>query len=187
MKYKNQNSIFKRISNLILVVLSCVLAFNIYIMHEWNAKTWYEIESAQLGRSLAKQASNLVAAPLATNSEVLLQDYVEMINQGMFVRGAVLFDSEGVKYAQQVEPVSVVELIRNDNIDPLIFVEDVVYENNIIGYVKLVLDKPSIIQHHKDFNRNQLKQNALSIGLSMILAALVTRLYYKFKQGYTKQ
>lgn len=184
MENTHNYSIFKRISTLILLILCGFIGVNLYVMHHTNASNWYEVESEQLGRSLTIQASKLVAAPLAKGDQALLSSYVDVINQGMFVKGAVMYDQMGVRYAQQDERLSVIELLRQKNIEPLVFVEDIVFEDKTIGYIKLVLDKQAITQHHRIFNKNQLSQSILVIILSVVAAALGTRLFYKVRESY---
>lgn len=153
-------------------------------MHNQNAANWYQVESEQLGRSLTLQAAKLVAAPLAKNNQDLLGHYVEVINQGMFVEGAVMFDAFGVRYAQQEERLSVIDMLRQQDVEPLVFVEDIVFDDNTIGYIKLVLDKKAITLHHRTFNQNQFSQSVLVIILSVIVAVLGTRLFYKVRKSY---
>lgn len=176
--------IFKRISSLVLLILCVFIAVNLYIMHTQNAAQWYQVESEQLGRSLSLQAAKLVAPPLAKDDQELLSHYVTVINQGMFVKGAVLFDESGVRYAQQEERLSIIEMMKQSDIEPLVFVEDIIYEGEIIGYIKLVLDRQAITAHHRTFNKNQLSQSILMIVLSIIASALATRLFYKLRNSY---
>lgn len=176
--------IFKRISSLILLILCIFIGVNLYLMHSQNAAKWYQVESEQLGRSLTLQAAKMVAAPLAKEDEELLAHYVTVVNQGMFVKGAVLFDDLGVRYAQQEDRLSIVEMMKQSDIEPLVFVEDIVFERNTIGYIKLVLDKQAITAHHRAFNQNQISQSILTIVLSIIAAALATRLFYKVRNSY---
>jgi len=176
--------IFKRISSLILLILCVFIALNLYFMHTQNAAKWYKVESEQLGRSLTLQAAKMVAAPLAKNDEELLAHYVTVVNQGMFVKGAVLFDESGVRYAQQEERLSIVEMMKQSDVEPLVFVEDIIFDGITIGYIKLILDKQAITAHHKAFNQNQLSQSILMIVLSIITAALATRLFYKVRDSY---
>ncbi len=177
-------SIFKRISSLILLILCVIIGVNLYFMHSQNAEKWYQVESEQLGRSLTVQAAKLIAAPLAQNDQEVLGHYVSVVNQGMFVKGAVLFNDLGVRYAQQDDRLSVVDMLKQSDIEPLVFVEDIIFEGNIIGYIKLVLDKQAITEHHRDFNKNQLSQSILMIVLSIVAAALATRLFYKLRNSY---
>jgi uncharacterized membrane protein affecting hemolysin expression len=102
----------------------------------------------------------------------------------MFVKGAVLFDESGVRYAQQEERLSIIEMMKQSDIEPLVFVEDIIYEGEIIGYIKLVLDRQAITAHHRTFNKNQLSQSILMIVLSIIASALATRLFYKLRNSY---
>jgi uncharacterized membrane protein affecting hemolysin expression len=185
-KFNNTHnySIFKRISSLIVLILCVVIGVNLYFMHSQNAAKWYQVESEQLGRSLTLQAAKLIAAPLAKKDQEMLDLYVSVVNKGMFVKGAVLFDELGVRYAQQDDRLSVVDMLKQSDIEPLVFVEDIVFEGNIIGYIKLVLDKQAITEHHRNFNKNQLTQSILMIVLSFVAAALATRLFYKLRKSY---
>ncbi|MGB3725542.1 MAG: AhpA/YtjB family protein [Glaciecola sp.] len=177
-------SIFKRISTLIIVILCVVIAVNLYLMHTQNADKWYQIESEQLGRSLTQQAAKLVAAPLAKNDATLLEQYITLVSEGMFVQNAVMFDQLGIKYAQQEDQMGIVDMIKTSNIEPLVFVEDIIFDDNTIGYIKLVLDKQAVTHHHRVFNKNQLSQTVLVVVLSIILAGLVTRAFYKMRHQY---
>jgi membrane protein len=177
-------SIFKRLSSLTLLILCVIIGVNLYFMHSQNAAKWYAVESEQLGRSLTLQAAQLIAAPLAKKDQEMLLQYVSVINKGMFVKGAVLFDDIGVRFAQEDERFSVVDMLKNSDIEPLVFVEDVVFEENIIGYIKLVLDKKEITEHHREFNKNQFSQSVLIIVLSVIASALATRVFYKVRKSY---
>lgn len=177
-------SIFKRISSLILLILCVVIGVNLYYMHFENATKWYQVESEQLGRSLTLQAAKLIARPLANDDEETLNQYIAIVNQGLFVKGAVLFDDLGVRFDQKSEILSVVEMVKESANEPLVFVEDIVYEGNIIGYIKLLLDKRAVTEHHRVFNKNQFTQSLLIILLSLIAAGLTTRLFYKVRQSY---
>mgnify|MGYP006924553317 CR=1 FL=1 len=157
-------------------------------MHAQNAIKWYQIESEQLGRSLTVQAAKLIASPMAREDEEAIAQYVSIMGQGMFVKGAVLFDDLGVRYVspidEQNETLSVLEITRQNDIEALVFVEDIVFEGKIIGYIKLLLDKQAITEHHRNFNNNQLCQTILIILLSIIAAGLATRLFYKVRLQY---
>ncbi len=177
-------SIFKRISSLLLFVVCVIVGINLYLMHSRNAQQWYEVESEQLGRSLTVQAAKLVAAPLAQQDQTLLKHYVKVINQGMFVTGAVLFDELGVRYAEQEERPTIINMMSKGDIQPLVFVEDIIFDDNTIGYIKLVLDQQEITKHHRNFNQNQLSQSILVIILSVVAAVLATRLFYKIRNSY---
>lgn len=184
-KGTNHNySIFKRLSTLILLILCVFIAVNIYLMHTYNAQSWYQQEGEQLGRNLTQQAARLVAAPLASGDEELLDHYVSVVNQGGFVKAAVLFHDTGVPYAGQNNPQGILQLLQNNDEKVIVFVEDIEFEGNIIGYVKLVLDHQAIVDHHQSFNQSQLKQTILMIVLSIIVASLATRMFYKARENY---
>ncbi|MFC4701837.1 hypothetical protein ACFO4O_16935 [Glaciecola siphonariae] len=184
---QQNSSIFKRISSLILLICSLAIAINLYIMHAQNARQWYEIESEQLGRSLTVQAAKLLSQPLAGEDSIVVSNYIDMLNEGMFIEGAVVFDELGVKLSDTQDSFSVIDMVKQKDAEPLVFVEDIVYEGQTLGYVKLILNREEVTRHHRSFNRNQLTQSVLIILLAMIISMLVTRLFYKFKRRYSAE
>nr|WP_136250128.1 AhpA/YtjB family protein [Ningiella ruwaisensis] len=183
---QQNSSIFKRISSLILLICSVAIAINLYVMHAHNAQAWYETESEQLGRSLTIQAAKLLSQPMADENSEVISSYIKMINQGMFIEGAVVFDDLGVRLTGEDNRLSIVELISQDY-EPLVFVEDILFEGETLGYIKLILNRDEIIRHHKAFNQTQFTQSILIIVLAMIIAMLATRLFYKFKRSYVME
>ncbi|MFC3122111.1 AhpA/YtjB family protein [Agaribacter flavus] len=181
-KNSNNRAIFTRISSAILLICVGILAVNLWFMHTENAQKWYKVESEQLGRGLTKQAAKLIAQALEDKDQALIEHYIKVINAGKFVEGAVLFDSAGKRLSQQYSTISVVDLINNAEIAPLVFVEDILDDTQqTIGYIKLVLDRKEIVRHHKAFNQGQVSQTLIIILLTMIISSLLTRLFYKFR------
>jgi membrane protein len=181
---QQNSSIFKRISSLVVLVCSIAIAINLYIMHSQNAQQWYEIETEQLGRSLTLQAASLLSQPMASEDEVMISDYIDMLNKGMFIEGAVVFDDLGIKLSDTQDSVSIIDMVQERPYEPLVFVEDIIFEGQTLGYVKLILNREEITEHHLAFNRNQLTQTLLIIALAMIISMLITRLFYKIKRNY---
>jgi membrane protein len=181
---QQNSSIIKRISTLLLLVCSLAIAINLYIMHSQNASQWYEIESEQLGRSLTIQAARLLSQPLSLNDDALVAEYIKLINDGMFIEGAVVFNDRGVRLSDFNSSLSVIDMVAQGTYEPLVFVEDIIFEGNTLGYIKLILNRDEITRHHRHFNRNQLTQSLMIIVLAMIVAALATRLFYKIKRNY---
>ncbi|WP_395345738.1 AhpA/YtjB family protein [Ningiella sp. W23] len=181
---QHNKSIFKRLSSLVLLVCSVAIAINLYIMHAKSAQQWYEIESEQLGRSLTLQAAKLLSQPMSDKDNVALNQYIDMLNSGMFIEGAVVFDQMGVKLSDEDNRFSVIEMMSEKQYEPLVFVEDIVLDNTTLGYIKLILNRDEITEHHQEFNRNQLSQSILTIVMTIIISVLLTRFFYKFKYSY---
>jgi membrane protein len=177
-------SALKRISNFILAVCIVVIGVNLWFMHSKNANEWYNLESEQLGRSLASQAARMLAGPLQKDDTDSIENYVSTIETDSFVKGTSLYDQSGKTIKSFDDNYSIIEEFRVKNQPPLIFVEDIIYEGKIIGYVKLLLDREAIIKHHKAFNQTQLMQTGLIILLTAICAMILTRLFYKIRANY---
>jgi len=177
-------AMLKRISNFVLAVCVVVIGVNLWFMHNKNANEWYNLESEQLGRSLAAQASRMLAAPLQKDDQESIENYVSTIEIDSFVKGTSLYDQTGKTIKSFDDNYSIVEEFRVLDTPPLIFIEDIIYEGKTIGYVKLLLDRNAIIKHHKAFNRTQLMQTGLIMILTAICAMIVTRLFYKIRANY---
>lgn len=181
---RQNSSIIKRISSLVILVCSIAIAINLYIMHSRSAQQWYEIESEQLGRSLTIQAAKLLSEPMTAEDDQVISSYIDMLNEGMFIEGAVVYDDAGVRLSDTQDNFSIITMIKEGDYEPLVFVEDIIYDGQTLGYVKLILNREEITQHHRAFNRDQLSQSVLMIILAMIISMLATRLFYKFKRSY---
>lgn len=181
---RQNSSIIKRISSLVILVCSIAIAINLYIMHSRSAQQWYEIESEQLGRSLTIQAAKLLSEPMTAEDDQVISSYIDMLNEGMFIEGAVVYDDAGVRLSDTQDNLSIITMIKESDYEPLVFVEDIIYDGQTLGYVKLILNREEITQHHRAFNQDQLSQSVLMIILAMIISMLATRLFYKFKRSY---
>jgi membrane protein len=177
-------SMLKRISNFILAVCIVVIGVNLWFMHNKNANEWYSLESEQLGRSLAAQASRMLAGPLQKDDQESIENYVSTIETDSLVKGTSLYDQSGKTIKSFDENYSIIEQFRVLDQPPLIFVEDIIYDGKTIGYVKLLLDREAIIKHHKAFNRSQLVQTGVIMLLTAICAIILTRLFYKVRANY---
>jgi len=153
-------------------------------MHTKNAQEWYSYEAEQLGRSLAMQAARMLATPLVNDDREALDSYVLNIEKDAFIKGTTLFDEQGRTIKSFDENYSVIQQFRVEESKPLIFIQDIVYNGQIVGYLKLILDRDIVIQHHKAFNKNQLLQTLLIIFLTTISAMMLTRLFYKIRNRY---
>lgn len=178
------SSIFKRISSLIILGCSLAIVVNLYVMHSRNAQQWYAIESEQLGRSLTIQAARLLSQPMSEEDEQIISPYIDILNEGMFIEGAAVFDDVGVRISDTQETFSIITMVKESDYEPLVFVEDIIFEGQTLGYVKLILNREEITRHHRSFNRNQFSQNVLVIILAVIISVLSTRLFYKIKRSY---
>ena len=177
-------SMLKRISNFVLAVCVLIIAVNLWLMYTKNAYEWYSLESEQLGRSLAAQAARMLSSPMQSGDEQSIESYVDTIETDSFVKGTSLYDQHGKTIKSFDDDYSILEQFRVLNEPPLIFVEDIVHDGKTIGYVKLVLDRDSIIQHHRAFTKSQLIQTALIMFLTAVCAIILTRLFYKVRANY---
>lgn len=175
-------AIFKRISSAVLFFCTALLAVNLWIMHSNNAQNWYQIESEQLGRNLTQQAAKMLVPVLENDQDDLLQRYLTDINEGVLVKSAVLFDAQGVRLSSDDDFISVVDLHISPETGSLVFVESIQDSGqNILGYIKIVLDRDKVVSHHQQYNRGQFSQTLIIVILSMLIACLLTRMFYKFR------
>ncbi len=179
---KQNFAIFKRISSAILIVLVVTLSINLWQMQSQSVNQWYEFESEQLGRSLARQASKLIAPSMVSPEEKALDEYIAMITNDDFVQTAMIFSADGQRLHQTKAAPSIVSMVSQTAYRPLVFVEDITSSNGeILGYLKLILDREQVTSHHRAYVNNQLIQTIITVVLTFIIAALTTRIVYKFR------
>jgi len=151
-------------------------------MQSQSVNQWYEFESEQLGRSLARQASKLIAPSMVSPEEKALDEYIAMITNDDFVQTAMIFSADGQRLHQTKAAPSIVSMVSQTAYRPLVFVEDITSSNGeILGYLKLILDREQVTSHHRAYVNNQLIQTIITVVLTFIIAALTTRIVYKFR------
>ncbi|WP_254700662.1 AhpA/YtjB family protein [Paraglaciecola mesophila] len=175
-------SIFKRIVNLIIVIVMVLLFVNLWFVDKDNAQDWQQKQRTQLGNSLGLISSKIIAQPLIDNDTARIEQLLSIVMNDPHVEAVAVYDQYGQQVAQQGTVNTIVEKYLDDGHDtPLVFVKDIRVEKQIYGYVRLLLNEQSVMALHSEY-QSQLRQQTQVLGMLAALAALlITRVFYKVR------
>lgn len=175
-------SIFKRIVNLIIVIVMVLLFVNLWFVDNDNAQNWQQKQRTQLGNSLGLISSEIIAQPLIDNDTTRIEQLLTIVMNDPHVEAVAVYDQYGQQVAQQGTLNTIVERYLDDQHDtPLVFVKDIRVERQIYGYVRLLLNEQSVMALHSEY-QSQLRQQTQVLGMLAALAALlITRVFYKVR------
>ena len=175
-------SIFKRIVNLIIVIVMVLLFVNLWFVDNDNAQNWQQKQRTQLGNSLGLISSEIIAQPLIDNDTTRIEQLLTIVMNAPHVEAVAVYDQYGQQVAQQGTLNTIVEKYLDDQHDtPLVFVKDIRVEKQIYGYVRLLLNEQSVMALHSEY-QSQLRQQTQVLGMLAALAALlITRVFYKVR------
>ena len=180
-KQPSRYSIFKRIANLVLVVVGSIACINLWLISSEQSQNWHSKQANQLGISLSTLAANNLISSLLENDSEKLSQQLSFIVADPHVAGVSLFDNKGRVLADNNSTSSVVAAYKLGTISPLVFVQSITYDQQIIGYLSIVLKEKEVMAYHSEY-QNQLNQQ---VQMLMILAAiagiLLTRAFYKVR------
>ncbi|GGZ57007.1 hypothetical protein GCM10011274_13970 [Paraglaciecola chathamensis] len=175
-------SIFKRIVNLIIVIVMVLLFVNLWFVDNDNAQNWQQKQRTQLGNSLGLISSEIIAQPLIDNDTTRIEQLLTIVMNDPHVEAVAVYDQYGQQVAQLGTLNTIVEKYLEDQHDtPLVFVKDIRVEKQIYGYVRLLLNEQSVMALHSEY-QSQLRQQTQVLGMLAALAALlITRVFYKVR------
>ncbi|MFT2092991.1 AhpA/YtjB family protein [Paraglaciecola sp. 2405UD69-4] len=174
-------SIFKRIANLLLVVIGVLTSINLWLINSEQAANWHYKQANQLGISLVNLSGNmLTTAILEQDSETLVKQ-LTYITDDPHVLGATLYDKKGRLLADNKSASSLVAAHKIGDYPPLVFVRNIVFEDQVIGYLTLLLKKKEVMRFHSEYQRQLDQQLQMLMLLAAVGGVLVARAFYKFK------
>ena len=91
-------SIFKRIVNLIIVIVMVLLFVNLWFVDNDNAQNWQQKQRTQLGNSLGLISSEIIAQPLIDNDTTRIEQLLTIVMNDPHVEAVAVYD----QYGQQV-------------------------------------------------------------------------------------
>ncbi|MEP0356202.1 MAG: AhpA/YtjB family protein [Paraglaciecola sp.] len=174
-------SIFKRIANLLLVVTGILTSINLWLINSEQAANWHYKQANQLGNSLVTLSANmLTTAILEQDSETLIKQ-LAYVTDDPHVQGAILYDKKGLLLADNKSASSLVAAHKIGSLPPLVFVRNITYENQIIGYLTLLLKKKEVMRFHSEYQRQLDQQLQMLMLLAAVGGILIARAFYKFR------
>lgn len=174
-------SIFKRIANLVLAVVGCIACINLWLISSEQSLNWHNKQSNQLGLSLSSLAGNILISSLLENDSEKLSQQLSYIVADPHVAGVSLFDNKGRMLAENNSAVSVVAAYKLNTISPLVFVQSITHNQQIIGYLSIILKEKEVMAYHSEYQKQLNQQVQMLMILAAIAGILITSAFYKIR------
>lgn len=174
-------SIFKRIVNLALVIAAVAICVNLWLLSTEQAQNWYAKQASQLGRSLSMQGALSLAPVMADNNSERIGAYLQHLTQDQHVDSAAVFGQRGQLITSTQDNLSLLTNFQVRQDLPLVFVQEVIYEEQIKGYLRILLNEDKIMQYHGAYQQQLFEQTIVLMLLSAVAGLLATRAFYKFR------
>jgi len=176
LKYPSTLSIYKRIANLGLAIATLIIAFNLWFNTSQKEQFLLQEQANQLGRSLLQQASFLMKPPL--NKSQQLESILAALTQDPHVHSATLYQATGKLLLGSADNQPLLE--QQDN-NLLVYIHNLQHDDQIAGFLKLVLYKDKVLAHPQKFRQQQLQRIPFMLFLALLMGILLTRAFYKLK------
>jgi membrane protein len=174
-------SIFKRIANLVLAVVGCIACINLWLISSEQSLNWHSKQANQLGVSLSSLSGNILISSLLKNNLDQLSQQLNFIAADPHVAGVTLFDNKGRVLSDNNSTLSVVDAYKANAISPLVFVQNITHNDQIIGYLSIILKEKKVMAYHSEYQKQLNQQVQMLMILAAIAGILVTRAFYKVR------
>ena len=174
-------SIFKRIANLVLAVVGCIACINLWLISSEQSLNWHSKQADQLGVSLSSLSGNILISSLLKNDLDKLSQQLNFIAADPHVAGVTLFDNKGRVLSDNNSTLSVVDAYKANAISPLVFVQNITHDNQIIGYLSIILKEKKVMAYHSEYQKQLNQQVQMLMILAAIAGILITSAFYKVR------
>jgi membrane protein len=180
-KQPSHYSIIKRIVNLVLAIVGCIACINLWLISSEQSLNWHTKQANQLGVSLSSLSGKILVSSLLENNSEKLSQQLNYIAADPHVAGVSLFDDKGRLLADNNSATSVVAAYKLNTISPLVFVQKIIHEQQIIGYVSIILKEKEVMAYHSEYQSQLNQQVQMLMILAGIAGLLITRAFYKVR------
>ncbi len=174
-------SIFKRIANLILAVVGSIACINLWLISSEQSLNWHSKQADQLGVSLSSLSGNILISSLLKNDLDELSQQLNFIAADPHVAGVTLFDKKGRVLSDNNATLSVVDAYKANIISPLVFVQNILHDQHVIGYLSIILKEKKVMAYHSEYQKQLNQQVQMLMILAAIAGILITRAFYKVR------
>lgn len=174
-------SIFKRIVNLALVVAAVAICVNLWLLSTEQAQNWHAKQANQLGRSLSNQGALALAPAVADSDEQSITAYLDNLTTDPHVKSAAVFGQRGQIINSTQANLSLLTNYQMREKMPMVFVQEVVVEDQIKGYLRILLNEEKVMQYHDEYQAQLFEQTIVLMLLAGVAGLLITRAFYKFR------
>ena len=181
-KPQSAYAIYKRLANLLLAVIVAAICINLWMAHKQSSQDWYNNQTQQLGRSLVQQAALALVKPVRADDNQAMQQLLANLTLDPHVSAAALFDFRGRLIDSTSSEVSVAASFRLDDLPPLVFLNEILDDGQVIGYVRIFLSRDNVMRFHADYQRQWTEQMQVLALLAALAGAILMRAFYKLRE-----
>ena len=109
-----------------------------------------------------------------------MRQQLEFIALDPHVTGVALYNIKGQLIDEQKNKLSVLASHQQQQ-SPLVFVDEVIHEGEILGYFRLMLSKQKVMEFHGEYQQQFFQQLQVLMLLAAAAGLLLTRAWYKFR------
>jgi membrane protein len=180
-KQPSRFSIFKRLANLILAVVGCIACINLWLISSEHSLNWHSKQVNQLGVSLSSLSGKILISSLLENDSQALNQQLSYIVADPHVVAVSLFDNKGRMLADNNSSLSVVEAYQSKSISPLVFVQNIIHNEQTIGFLNIILIEKKVMAYHSEYQKQLNQQVQMLMILAAIAGILISRAFYKIR------
>ena len=126
-------------------------------------------------------SGNIMINSLLKNDSDKLTQQLSYINADPHVASVSLFDNKGRMLADNNSAPSVVAAYKSNTISPLVFVQNIIHDEQVIGYLSIILKEKEVMAYHSDYQKQLNQQVQMLMILAAIAGILITRAFYKIR------
>lgn len=185
-------TVYKRIANLILILIGVAISANLWWMNNLQSAQWYEVQAQQLGRSLSSQKALELSDSVRNNNQERIITALNQLMSDRYLAGASVFDFRGRRLATVGSIKSFIDEHSEFGAQRFTFVADIKTppipdsEGNgtveqVIGYITIQLDAQAVMAHHDKYQKQLNQQRIVFMFLAAMGALYITRAFYKIR------
>lgn len=204
MKKHSTYTVYKRIANLILILIGVAIGINLWWVNQQQTQAWYSVQAQQLGRSLSQQKALVLADLVRQEDTQRIEEVLDQLMLDEHVEAAAVYNFRGKRLSRVGSELTQLESLRTNAPHNLTFVADIIEftagddssttedetslaSSPIVGYLKIQLATNAVMAHHDQFQQQLSKQRIVFMLLAALGALYLTRAFYKLRFKFQRQ
>ena len=162
----------------LLVFLSLIAVVSVSALN--GRDLWQRMPIVDVTNNLAAQYASLVAAPLASNDQVVLEQIKTALLNAPHVVHVQIYNKDGERLLTPNAIPLFQQTPMTDNV--ITRVNDVVFEQQNVGYLSVAFDIEQAYDYAVASSTHNRKLALIALVLGAIVGAYTMRLFYKLRQ-----
>ncbi|MDN4500876.1 AhpA/YtjB family protein [Alteromonadaceae bacterium BrNp21-10] len=176
------HSIFKRLANFVLAVAIAFIILYLWLNNVIQDQQQLQHQANQLGKTISQQNAKFITDKLVNNELDSISQQLQYLQTDPHIRSVALFSDQGKMLLGTDDEAPIIELLQQEeNSDLLVYVQEIVHEQKVIGYLRVLLWRDKVLQYYRQYQQEILYQAMLLVILALLVGVLLTRGFYKIK------